>query len=60
MLRTVFGRFAGRQGKHIDRHTALSHILEPVVKFNEVNCLLCFYYNGAFIQCVTEYLEIPS
>ncbi len=37
---------------------AFSHILGPVVKFNKVICLLCFYYNGAFLCCVVEYLEI--
>lgn len=46
---------------HIFGQKALffSHILGPVVKFNEVICLLCFYYNGAFICCVVENLEIP-
>lgn len=29
-----------------------------VVKFNEVICLLCFYYCAAFICCIAEYLEI--
>lgn len=38
---------------------AFFHSLGPVVKFNEVICLLCFYYCGAFICCVEEYLEIP-
>lgn len=60
MLQIAVERFADRQGNCIDRHAAFSRILEPVVKFNEVTRLLCFYYNGAFIHCDAEDLEIPN
>lgn len=54
-------KHAKKEKNPIDRHRAelFFHSLGPVVKFNEVICLLCFYYCGAFICCVEEYLEIP-
>lgn len=52
-------RFAGSKESILtERSAVFSHILGPVMKFNKVIRLLCFYYNGAFICYVVEYLKI--